>query len=164
VRRVARQGRLRGLLLHKLMEEVLTGELADELPALSARAQELLLQLSARHNAEMTMPIPDELAATIRKTLAIPDIAKIRHGLVPELSIFGTLPDMSKACVSGRADAIFIEAHEPRAVIDWKSDVGPSQADVDLHATQLSTYMRATKITRGALVYLSNATVHWLTL
>jgi ATP-dependent exoDNAse (exonuclease V) beta subunit len=157
-------GRLRGLLLHKLMEEVLTAELADELPALRTRAQELLLQLSSRHNVQKPMPIPDELAATIRKTLEIPDIAQIRYGLVPELSIFGILPDMSHARVSGRADAIFIEANEPRAVIDWKSDIAPSQADVDLHAAQLNTYMRAAKIDRGALVYLSTATVQWLTL
>jgi hypothetical protein len=129
------------------------------------RAQELLLQLTAPpDHAEIMMPLPDELAATIRKTLEIPDIAKIRHGLVPELSIFGTLLDNREVCISGRADAVFIEASEARAVIDWKSDVDPSQTDIDLHAAQLGTYMRSTHINRGALVYLSSSKVHWLTI
>jgi CRISPR-associated exonuclease Cas4 len=38
-------GRVRGLILHKLMEEMLTGELAEEMPVVAARARVLMTQL-----------------------------------------------------------------------------------------------------------------------
>jgi CRISPR-associated exonuclease Cas4 len=157
-------GRLRGLLLHKLMEEVLTGELADEGVALVSRARELLAQLVLPDTADSAVPHPDELGATISRTLALPDIAQLRHGLVPEVSVFGTVIDNEIRSLAGRADAVFMENDEPRIILDWKSDVDPTDADTSLHAAQLRAYMRAAQVIRGALVYFSSGKVHWLTM
>jgi hypothetical protein len=43
--RAARGGRERGLVVHKLIEEVLTGETPEQAEALETRARTLLLQL-----------------------------------------------------------------------------------------------------------------------
>ena len=85
--------RLRGLLLHKLMEEVLTGELAEEPVALVSRARELLAQLVLPGTPESAIPQPEKLVAIIARTLALPDIAQLRRGLVPEISVFGAVVD-----------------------------------------------------------------------
>jgi CRISPR-associated exonuclease Cas4 len=153
-------GRLRGLLLHKLMEEVLTGEIADDLDSLVSRARDLLPQLVVP--GEKVAPDPHELGNTIVKTLALPDIAPLRSGLVPEISVFSTLVDVETLSLSGRADAIFMRDGEPEIVIDWKSDVDPSDGDIADHAAQLRVYIRATRAKRGALVYFTNGEVRWL--
>jgi hypothetical protein len=94
----------------------------------------------------------------------LPDIAALRHRLVPELAVFGNLREQEGKLLSGRADAVFVEDDEARLVLDWKSDVAPSIADVESHAAQLLAYMRATKVKRGALVYMSTSRVHWIDL
>jgi ATP-dependent exoDNAse (exonuclease V) beta subunit len=154
-------GRTRGLLLHKLMEEVLTGELDDELETLALRASELLSQL-ATTGSSAALPDPHELGATIARTLALPEIATLRPGLVAEVSMFGTLHDADTLSLAARADALYVEDGQPKVVIDWKSDVQPSERDIAFHAAQLRTYMRATDAPRGALVYMSSGQVHWL--
>jgi hypothetical protein len=153
-------GRLRGLVLHKLMEEVLTGEVADDVHSLVGRARDLLSQLVVPD--ERVAPDPQELGATIARTLAHADIAPLRHGLVPEISVFSTLAETEVRSLSGRADALFIQDGEPQIVIDWKSDVGPSDSDIADNVAQLRVYMRATRAKRGALVYLSSGHVRWL--
>lgn len=158
-------GVLRGLILHKMFEEILTGELVDEHETLLGRARGLLDQVAAPGlRMAGVAPEPEELAATIKRALALPDIAPLRGGLVPEVSVFGTLLDPEKRSVAGRADAIFVENDWPRVVIDWKSDVEPSRADISLHAAQLRVYMRTVQVARGALVYVSSGRVHWLEL
>jgi ATP-dependent exoDNAse (exonuclease V) beta subunit len=155
-------GRLRGLILHKLMEEVLTGEIADEQEQLVSRAGELLAELADPVAVAGKLPDPAELSKTIARTLAIPDIAALRPGLVAEMPVFGTMLDSEASSVAGRADAIFVEKDQGKLVIDWKSDVEPSDADIALHAAQLRIYMYTIKANRGALVYLSTGRVHWL--
>lgn len=155
-------GRVRGLVLHKLMEEVLTGELADDVQTLVRRADELLSQLEAADGAMPAMPDPDELGTTIARTLALPEIAQLRHGLVAEVSVFSTLSDVDTLSLTGRADALYMEDDQVRIVIDWKSDVKPTDSEVEIHAAQLRVYMRAARAERGALVYFSSGQVHWL--
>ena len=155
-------GRLRGLLLHKLMEEVLTGEVTGELDALVARARELLNQLVGPSAPGRELPLAEELGATVQRTLDLPDIANLRHGLVPEVAMYGTLQDEQTISLAGRADAVFMHEGRPSIVIDWKSDVAPAIRDIELHAAQLRVYMRATNVSRGALVYMSTAKVQWL--
>jgi CRISPR-associated exonuclease Cas4 len=144
------------------MEEVLTGETASGLNALVKRAGDLLEQLALPAVSTRARPLAAELGATILRTFALPDIAKVRHGLLPELTVYGTFSDAETTSLTGRADAVFVEADEPRIVFDWKSDVDPSSADIELHAAQLRIYMRATNVSRGALVYMSTSKVHWL--
>jgi CRISPR-associated exonuclease Cas4 len=155
-------GRVRGLVLHKLMEEVLTGELDDDIKTLIRRAGELLSQCETANGALPSMPDPDELGRTIARTLALPDIARLRHALVAEVSVFSTLTDAETLSLAGRADAVYIEGGQPKIVIDWKSDLKPTDGQVANHAGQLRMYMRATRAKRGALVYFSSGQVHWL--
>jgi len=154
-------GRLRGLVLHKLMEEVLTGEIGDQLSDLLTRATELLSQLGGTA-AGVPMPAAEELGATVHRTLNLPDVARLRDGLVPEFAVFGTLHDEAKTSLAGRADAVFVREGIPSMVIDWKSDVDPVDRDIELHAAQLRAYMRVTNVGTGALVYMSTLKVHWL--
>jgi exodeoxyribonuclease-5 len=63
-------GATRGTVLHKLMEEVLTGETMDDVPGLTQRATALLSQLGVKPAADAKSGLaPAELAETITKTL-----------------------------------------------------------------------------------------------
>ena len=69
-------GRLRGILLHKLMEELLTGELLEEGPAIAARAKVLADQLIGGQGDQPRPTLDaEEAAATAMRTLKLPDIA-----------------------------------------------------------------------------------------
>jgi hypothetical protein len=70
-----RGGRERGLVVHKLLEEVLTGETADRAEALEIRARALLSQLGISEAARPEDgPHAPELATTTLRALAIPEI------------------------------------------------------------------------------------------
>src|SRR5262249_30169196 len=77
-------GRVRGLVLHKLMEEVLTGELPEDASAFAARARELMAVLTIAAEDGAKLPDPDEMAKTAAATLALPEIAELRPRLFPE--------------------------------------------------------------------------------
>ena len=80
----------RGIVLHKLMEEVLLGETNDGAAYLERRARELLAQLGIEPTDDPKSGIsPAELAATVVRTLDLPEIQKLRPRLLPELPIFG---------------------------------------------------------------------------
>lgn len=66
-------GRVRGLVLHKLLEEILTGELPEDAPALTKRAKALTSELVAEIGPGA--PKPAELAATVLHTLRNPEVA-----------------------------------------------------------------------------------------
>jgi hypothetical protein len=82
-----------------LLERLCLGErplrfsvkLVDDVQTLVRRADELLSQFETADGALAAMPDPDEVGATIARTLALPEIAQLRHGLVAELSVFSTL-------------------------------------------------------------------------
>ena len=87
--KVVGAGARRGVILHKLMEELLTGELAGELGASVSRARELLDQLVSDVNDDEPRPDPNEMAAAAFRGLALPEIAELRPHLVPEIAIWG---------------------------------------------------------------------------
>jgi hypothetical protein len=76
--------------------------------------------------------------------------------------VFSTLSEIDTLSLVGRADALYMEDDQPKIVIDWKSDVKPTDREFEIHAAQLRVYMRATRAERGALVYFSSGQVHWL--
>lgn len=157
-------GRLRGLILHKLIEEVLNAETLDTATALDARSNELIDQLRGQGGDEPT-PDPKELSATVLMTLGLPEIALLRKSLIPEVPVYATFPsaDGAPMALAGRIDALAIRPGEPPLPIDWKSDVDPSKRDIELHARQLGDYLRALRAPRGALVYMTTGLVHWVT-
>jgi CRISPR-associated exonuclease Cas4 len=70
-------GKVRGLTLHKLIEEILTGETREDEEELIERASELLRQLETEAEDGAVAPDPAELAATVLRTLRIPDVARL---------------------------------------------------------------------------------------
>jgi ATP-dependent exoDNAse (exonuclease V) beta subunit len=158
-------GRERGLVIHKLLEEVLTGETLDTRDALEARARALLAQLGVPEVERPDIgPHPSELAATISRTLAIPEIASRRSRLIPEMTVFSAAGTAgTRIYVGGVADAV---AYDPNGaielVIDWKSDVNPSARQIELYQEQIRDYLGATGAPVGLLVFVTTAQLLWV--
>lgn len=155
-------GRLRGILLHKLMEEILTGELVDDSVAtVERRAGKLLGEVRGlMPDQSGEMPDPVELARTALNTVSFEDIAALRPYLFPEIAVWSGTADGS--LLSGRADAVAVKNGNIIAVIDWKSDIAPSQDERLEYIGQLGEYLAATGAPRGAVVYMSLGEVVWV--
>ena len=155
----AKGGRERGLILHKLMEEVLTGETEEHLQALQSRSAELLGQLGLEDMRDpRDGPSSAEMADTIGRTLQLPVIAEIRSRLTPEFHVYAS--DIQGAAVTltaGIADAVAVDGSgRIDTVIDWKSDVAPGQAVIEHYRNQLRDYLEATAAQQGFIVFLSS--------
>ncbi|MCA6104858.1 UvrD-helicase domain-containing protein [Bradyrhizobium australafricanum] len=152
----------RGTILHKLIEEVLTGEAGDAQTELETRAAELICQMGREPAADAEVGISAvELAATVRRTLALPDVAKLRPRLVPELPLFGNDSSNGKeVLLSGQADAVaFDDAGAIDAVVDWKSDVAPDASSIGHYRQQIVDYRKQTKAKRALLVFMTTGQV-----
>lgn len=155
-------GRVRGLLLHKLIEEVLWEGLEEARPALVARGQTLLPELISPSE---TAAAPDcnEVAETVLAALSLPELAALRPHLVPEVPLYAMIAgDSGELHLAGRADALAVEDGRITAVIDWKSDVAPDERQRQDHVEQLRLYLAATGAPRGALVYATLGWVRWV--
>jgi exodeoxyribonuclease-5 len=162
VSRTIQGGRERGLVVHKLLEEVLTGETPDNAAALETRAGALLAQLAIPEAAGPEEgPHAPELAAAVVRALSLPAIAALRPRLRPEMTVFAAQAEGKQTSyVGGVADALAYDASGfVEAVIDWKTDVDPSSRQVDLYRAQLRDYLDATGATRGLLVFVSSGLV-----
>ncbi|MFZ2982976.1 MAG: UvrD-helicase domain-containing protein [Sphingobium sp.] len=152
-------GRERGLVIHKLIEEVLTGETADDAGALVARAAGLIRDLGREPGLDPALGLSaDEIAVTVGRTLALPEIAAIRPRLVPELPVYGSSEDdCCELATFGIVDALCIgEDGKPELVIDWKSDVNPSAAALDHYRSQVLRYLEVTGIPKGMVVFVTS--------
>lgn len=89
--------------------------------------------------------------------------AALRERLHPEWPIYSFVAgEHSQTALAGRVDAIAFDGDRPDGVIVWKSDINPSEAEMRGYASQLEDYLRATGATRGALVYMTAGSVHWV--
>ena len=152
----------RGTILHKLMEEVLTGETQESVSELECRATELLTQLGRGPSVDPKIGIaPKELAATIVKTLNIPEIVTLRPRLTPENTIFGSECDaQTETLFSGIADAVARDGNgRIEAIIDWKSDVEMNADKLAAYRTQLGDYRKQTGAERALLVLMTSGTI-----
>ena len=155
-------GRVRGVLLHKLMEELITGEIAEGEAEVAARAAELRAQLVGLEALSDTdLPDPLECATTVVRTLHLPEVAALRPHLVAELPVYGRRSE--GVYVAGRMDAAAVIEGRVTVVIDWKSDVAPGPDEQAGYAGQLADYLVLAGAERGALVYMSRAEVIWIT-
>lgn len=153
-----RGGRERGLMLHKLMEEVLTGELRQDETALRERAAKLLAQIGLTDTKDASSSLSSgEMAATVSRTLQIPEIAELRSRLSPEFPIYaGTVEQQSLTLTAGIADAIAVDdTNRIEVVVDWKSDVSPGQAATEQYRGQVCDYLKATGAQRGLIVFMT---------
>jgi ATP-dependent exoDNAse (exonuclease V) beta subunit len=152
-------GAVRGIVLHKLMEEFLTGELDADVAVTIARAQELLGQLLTDQNDKGLHPDPTEMARCALRALALPEVAAVRSYLVPEVAIWSATEGY---LVAGRADALAIRGGQVEVAIDWKSDINPSLAVRNGYAAQLRDYLMATGAERGMLAFLTLGEIAWV--
>jgi ATP-dependent exoDNAse (exonuclease V) beta subunit len=152
----------RGTILHKLIEEVLTGEAGDANTELETRAAQLIRQVGQEPAADPKLGISAvELAATVQRTLALPDVAALRPRLVPELPLFGSETcEGEENLLSGQADAIaFDDTGAIDAVVDWKSDVAPDASSIGHYRQQIGEYRKQTKAKRALLVFMTTGQV-----
>jgi CRISPR-associated exonuclease Cas4 len=150
---------IRGAVLHKLIEEILTSEIEEAPSDLQGRATDLLAQLASPE--AQALPDPAEMAATALRTLRLPGVAEHRATLVPELALYAAR-DAGSVLVAGRADAVAVAAGRAVVAFDWKSDVAPTAADRQAYAGQLLQYLEAVDAPRGAVVYLTLAELDWI--
>ncbi len=154
-----RGGLKRGLVLHKLLEEVLTGEISDTEEALASRGAQLVAQLSHLRDPN---PEPREMAGCILRTFLLDAVAAVRDRLVPEWNVAAShvIPDGSEELILGVADAVVPQdSGPPSLVVDWKSDVVPSAGKTAKYSGQLAEYLRASGAAEGLLVYLTTGDV-----
>lgn len=155
-------GRERGLVVHKLFEEVLTGEAPDDEPSLAARASELILQLGLEPSADAAAGLsPCEVARVVARTLALPEIAAVRARLVPELPVLASdHVEGVEIVTAGIVDALCLgECGQPELVIDWKSDVEPDSTTAEQYRGQVRRYLEVTGTPAGMVVFVTNGTI-----
>jgi ATP-dependent exoDNAse (exonuclease V) beta subunit len=155
-------GRERGLILHKLMEEVLTGETEETEDALAERAAQLIRALGRSPVADPATGLSaEELAGCVVRTLALPDIAALRSGLLAEFPVYAAhAVDGTETATAGVADALTLttEGH-PAVVVDWKSDVAPDPQTLDHYRAQVRAYLDMTGAERGLIVLMTSGAV-----
>ncbi|MBY4949513.1 UvrD-helicase domain-containing protein [Cupriavidus respiraculi] len=157
-----RGSRDRGVILHKLMEEVLNGEVSDDLATLTERAATLICTMGAGcHEDASTGLSPAEIAGCVLRTLTIPDIAKMRPRLMAELPVYGSAAStFLEDAIVGVADAVAVgEDGRPEVIIDWKSDVAPSTATLEHYGAQVRSYLSMTSAKRGMIVLMTSGHV-----
>jgi exodeoxyribonuclease-5 len=145
----------RGLVLHKLLEEVLTGETLEKEQALASRAGVLAAELADVPGASGLDA--SEAARAVLRGLALPEIAALRDRLVPEYWVAASVAQGEDERVTlGVADAV---ARGPdghtEVIVDWKSDVVPSAHTIANYRAQLGAYLDATETMKGLLVFLT---------
>lgn len=143
------------------MEEVLSGEVADDLNSLEARSSELLGQLGQTPADDPASGLhPSELAKTVTNTLALSEISALRERLNAEFTVFGHHTEVdqpkSEVAVSGVSDAVVLDPDGGiEVVIDWKSDVAPDSATRQRYRNQVRDYLEASGAARGLVVYMT---------
>jgi len=155
-------GRERGLILHKLMEEVLTGETVENETALTERAADLICALGRTLAMNPANGLsPKELAGCIVRTLALPEIAALKPELVAEFPLYAASTlDGAETLTVGIADAMILapDGH-PAVVVDWKSDVNPDPHTIEHYRAQVRAYLDMVGAARGLIVLLTAGTV-----
>lgn len=151
-------GRQRGIIMHKLIEEVLTGETEEEGRALEERAAELLAQLGLTDEQDPALGSSSkEMAAAVYRALHLPDIAALRSRLLPELPVYAkSSVDRTVTLTAGIADAAVIDdMGRIDTVIDWKSDVDPTPKQIQVYRGQVRDYLAASGARLGLIVFLT---------
>jgi len=155
-------GRERGLILHKLMEEVLTGETNEAPTALVERAADLIRALGKTPVADPAVGLSaEELARCVMQTLALPEIATLRPVLLAEFPVFAVRAKKDEViATAGIADALTVGPDgRPVVVVDWKSDVGPAPQTLDHYRAQVRAYLDMAGAERGLIVLVTTGTV-----
>src|SRR4029077_11901325 len=105
--------------------------------------------------------VPAELAACVRRALALPEILALRPDLRPEFPVYAsTLTEEQEEATAGIADAIAFGANgAPQVVVDWKSEVAPGRRTLEHYRAQVRTYLDMTQAERGLIVLVTSGVV-----
>ena len=155
-------GRERGLIIHKLFEEILTGETDEEIDSLTGRAATLIRALGQPVVADPKEGLcPAEIAGSITRTLGLPQIAELRPTLVPEFTVYASERlEGTEQATAGIADATsFGDDGASQAIIDWKSDVDPRPETIEHYRAQVRSYLRTLGLAKGLIVFVTPGTV-----
>jgi hypothetical protein len=155
-------GRKRGSILHKLFEEVLIGETADDQQSLSERAAILIRELGEEPLSDASVGLsPSEISGCVSRTLSMPEIAAIRPTLVPELPVYRSeIVAGTETASAGIADAVGYSGDgRPNIVVDWKSDVALDPALVEHYRGQVRGYLASMGAERGMIVFVSRGVI-----
>jgi exodeoxyribonuclease-5 len=151
-------GRERGVLLHKLIEEVLTCETEETEEALNTRAATLIRVLDRPGVDDPAEGLsPKELAGTVLRALALPEVAELRGTLIPEFPVYAAvLTEGEEEARAGVVDAIsFGPNGAPQVVVDWKSDVAPTVETIEHYSAQVRAYLDMIEAERGLIVLVT---------
>lgn len=157
-----RGSRERGMVMHKLLEEVVTGETGRQLSALAARAHELISSLGVEPCTDPAQGMSsEEIAARVAATLSLPEIDALLPTLQAEYPLWACVAEAGEDVVTaGIADAVSVDdAGRLRVIIDWKSDVAPSAQLVAQYRAQVAAYVAMSGAERGLLVFVSTGEV-----
>jgi exodeoxyribonuclease-5 len=155
-------GRARGLIIHKLFEEVLTGEVQDDQRVLAKRADSLIRELCQEPCEDPQKGLSStEIADCIHRALRLPQVADVRAFLIPEFPVYASeLKTDVELITLGIADAVATDAAgKPSLVIDWKSDVAPKVESIEQYQNQVRCYLRATGASQGLIVFVTTSEV-----
>ena len=155
-------GMERGLILHKLMEEILTGETSDAPPKVQQRAEELIREFGKEPVRDASTGLSaEELSGCVALALAQPPVAALRPKLLPEFPIYGSeRREAEELVTSGIADAVTLaESGAIDVVVDWKSDVNPSEATLAHYREQVRTYLDITRGREGLIVLMTSGVI-----
>ena len=155
-------GRERGLILHKLMEEVLTAETNETPAALVERAADLIRALGKTPVADPAVGLSaEELAGCVTQTLALLEIAALRPVLLAEFPVYAVRTEKDEEiATAGIADALTVGPDgRPVIVVDWKSDVNPDPRTVDHYRAQVRAYLDMTSAQQGLIVLMTTGAV-----
>ena len=99
----------------------------------------------------------EELAGCVLRTLALPDIAALLPGLLPEFPVYAAHSvDGAEAVTVGIADALTLKSEDrPSVVVDWKSDVALDPQTLDHYRAQIRAYIDMTGAERGLIVLMT---------
>jgi exodeoxyribonuclease-5 len=160
-------GAERGNILHKLMEEILTGELNDAPAQIEARSLELIEQVVAKDMRKIKELYPQELTRCVTNTLALESIVAIRPRLIPELSTATRMDVDGKIKITyGIMDAAEVAQRDDdpgkadiRLIVDWKSDMRPSPSAINGYIEQVRRYLETKDIAKGLIVFMSTGMI-----
>ena len=146
----SRVGFARGRIVHKLLEELITGELAeDDLPQ---RVATLISQTDLTTELDV-----EDLARKIRVTWNLSHVVDVRNQLVAELPLAHARREGNDIEITtGVADAVAVARSaegDALLVIDWKSD--KTNHHVDVYRKQLGAYLKLLDAPRGLLIFTS---------
>ena len=123
--------------------------------ALTARATDLIYALGEEPSSDAANGLlPEELAGCVTRTLALSEVAAVRPSLLAEFPVYDLQQEGSKlVATAGIADALTVDPEgRPIVVIDWKSDVDPTEETLDHYRAQVRAHLYVTDAERGLIV------------